>query len=143
MNNFWVSAELQLSASALLFDGLGRLLVLKPTYKSGWTLPGGMSEYGETPWGACRREVAEETGLTLLAGKLVCVDTRPERHGGALGLRYLFRGEVLSDDEVDRVRVQQGEISDFRFVTRSDALSMLRAPVARRAQIGWDAEHCV
>jgi hypothetical protein len=30
------------SAGALIFDRGGRLLILKPTYKSGWTIPGGM-----------------------------------------------------------------------------------------------------
>ena len=44
------------SAGALVFDGAGRLLILKPTYKSGWTIPGGVMEAdGETPWEACRR----------------------------------------------------------------------------------------
>ena len=46
------------SAGALIFDGAGQLLILKPTYKTGWTIPGGVMEAdGETPWDACRREV--------------------------------------------------------------------------------------
>jgi hypothetical protein len=28
------------SAGALIFDRAGRLLILKPTYKGGWTIPG-------------------------------------------------------------------------------------------------------
>src|SRR5258708_23595711 len=49
------------SAGALIFDRAGRLLILKPTYKSGWTIPGGVMEAdGETPRGACRREVRQE-----------------------------------------------------------------------------------
>ena len=32
------------SAGALVFDRAGRLLILKPTYKSGWTIPGGVME---------------------------------------------------------------------------------------------------
>ena len=27
------------SAGALIYDRAGRLLILKPTYKSGWTIP--------------------------------------------------------------------------------------------------------
>src|SRR6266705_4914118 len=54
------------SAGALIFDRSGRLLILKPTYKSGWTIPGGvMEEDGETPWQACRREGREECGLEV------------------------------------------------------------------------------
>jgi hypothetical protein len=38
------------SAGALIFDQTGRMLILKPTYKSGWTIPGGVMEAdGETP----------------------------------------------------------------------------------------------
>ena len=38
------------SAGALIFDQVGRLLILKPTSKSGWTIPGVVMETdGETP----------------------------------------------------------------------------------------------
>ena len=38
------------SAGALIFDRADRLLILKPTYKSGWTIPGGVMEAdGENP----------------------------------------------------------------------------------------------
>ena len=59
------------SAGALIFDRAGRLLILKPTYKSGWTIPGGVMEAdGESPWEACRREVREETGIDVARGRL-------------------------------------------------------------------------
>jgi 8-oxo-dGTP diphosphatase len=51
------------SAGALIFDRAERLLILKPTYKTGWTIPGGVMEAdGETPWDACRRCVYLENG---------------------------------------------------------------------------------
>ena len=38
------------SAGALIFDREGRLLVLKPNYKKGWTIPGGQIDAGgESP----------------------------------------------------------------------------------------------
>jgi hypothetical protein len=67
------------SAGAMIFDRAGRLLILNPTYKSGWTIPGGVMEAdGESPWQACRREVREETGLDVTSGRLACVDSRPK-----------------------------------------------------------------
>ena len=79
------------SASALIWSRKRRLLILNPTYKGGWTLPGGVMEAdGETPWEACRREVREECGLDVRHGRLVCVDflrPRPNRPGG---VRFLF-----------------------------------------------------
>ena len=77
------------SCGCLLFDEAGRLLVLKPTYKKGWTIPGGiMEDDGETPWDGCRREVREETGLEVTAGRLVAVDTRPSKADGRTCLLY-------------------------------------------------------
>ncbi len=79
------------SAGALLHDGGGRILVLKPTYKSGWTIPGGqIEEDGESPWDGCRREVAEETGLVVDGGRLRCVDFLRPRPGRPGGVRFLF-----------------------------------------------------
>ena len=79
------------SAGALVWDRKGRLLILKPTYKSGWTIPGGEVEAdGETPWEACRRETHEECGLDLRNGRLVCVDFLRPRPGRPGGMRFLF-----------------------------------------------------
>src|SRR6476469_4820630 len=59
------------SAGALIFDNKARLLILKPTYKKGWTIPGGQIDpVGESPWDACRREAKEECGLVLGSGRL-------------------------------------------------------------------------
>ena len=59
-----VLPSVPVSAGALIFDHAGRLLILKPTYKSGWTIPGGIMEAdGESPWQACQREIREECGL--------------------------------------------------------------------------------
>ena len=79
------------SAGALVWDRKGRLLILKPTYKSGWTIPGGVVEAdGETPWEACRREAREECGLDLRHGRLACVDFLRPRASRPGGMRFLF-----------------------------------------------------
>src|ERR1700745_1947556 len=79
------------SAGALIFDATGRLLILKPGYKKGWTIPGGQVEPdGESPWEACRRETREECGLEVSEGRLVCVDFLRPREGRAGGVRFLF-----------------------------------------------------
>ena len=105
------------SAGAVIFDAGGRLLILKPTYKAGWTIPGGQLEAdGETPWEACRRETLEESGLLVVdSGRLACVDflrPRPERPGG---MRFLFDCGVLDAERLRRVEVQVDEIAEFPF----------------------------
>ena len=132
------------SAGALVFDGAGRLLVLKPTYKSGWTIPGGqMEEDGETPWEACRREVREESGLAVDTGRLVCVDflrPRPDRPGG---MRFLFDCGALDDEALAGIVVQPDEISEYRLAEMADALDLLSGPLRRRVRAGAGAAHTV
>lgn len=136
--------EIPASAGALLFDGAGRLLILEPTYKSGWTIPGGAMEAGnESPWDGCRREVVEETGLVVTRGRLVAVDTRPGKGERKLGLRFLFDCGTLDDEQIASIRLQPDEIASHRFVERDEALALLSKPVGRRVAHGWGAPHCV
>jgi 8-oxo-dGTP diphosphatase len=115
----FVLPRIPASAGALIRDAAGHVLILKPTYKSGWTIPGGqLEEDGETPWEGCRREVREETGLTVESGRLACVDflrPRPRRPGAEDGI-------VLPPEE----------ISEHRWVTPDDADRQLSGPVGRR-----------
>ncbi len=123
------------SAGALIFDSAGRLLILKPTYKSGWTIPGGVMEAdGESPWEACQREVCEETGLEVSRGRLAAMDFRPAKPGRLAGIRYLFDCGQLSDEALANVKLQPEEISDSRLVSLTEAFTLLRGPISRRVQ---------
>ena len=132
------------SAGALVFDRAGRLLVLKPSYKSGWTVPGGqMEDNGETPWEACRREVREESGLVIDSGRLVCVDflrPRPDRPGG---MRFLFDCGALDDESFAGVVLQEDEISEYRLEDMASALELLSGPLRRRVRASVGATKTV
>jgi 8-oxo-dGTP diphosphatase len=131
------------SAGALIFDRERRLLILKPTYKAGWTVPGGQIEAsGETPWEACRREVREETDLAIGSGRLACVDFLRPRPGRPGGLRFLFDCGVL-DVASNGVTVQQGEIASYRWVDPAAAGELLSAPLRRRVGASIAAGHFV
>jgi 8-oxo-dGTP diphosphatase len=121
------------SAGALIFDSTGRLLILKPTYKTGWTVPGGVMEAdGETPWEACRREVREECGIEVRAGRLACTDFRPARPGRPGGIRYLFDCGPADDATLAAITLQPEEIAEHRLASLDTALTLLRPPIRRR-----------
>jgi 8-oxo-dGTP diphosphatase len=123
------------SAGALIFDPAGRLLVLKPTYKGGWTVPGGQMEAnGETPWEACKREVQEETGLIVGTGRLVCVDFLRPRPGRPGGMRFLFDCGALGDETLGVIDLQTDELSEYRFANMDDAIQLLSGPLRRRVR---------
>jgi 8-oxo-dGTP diphosphatase len=138
------------SAGALIFDHLGRLLILRPTYKSGWTIPGGVMEaHGETPWQACQREVSEECGIDVTSARLACVDFRPPRPGHAGGIRFLFDCGELDDGTLNGITLQSEELTEHRLVPIRDALGLLRKPIRRRVRAVRTADgrnrlpHCV
>jgi 8-oxo-dGTP diphosphatase len=128
------------SSGALIRDPDGRLLILKPNYKSGWTIPGGQLEAdGESPWEGCRREVFEETGLAVTSGRLACVDflhPRPRRPGG---LWFLFDCGSIDEDARGGIVLQAEEISELRWVTPEEAGRLLSGPVGRRVAQTLDA----
>lgn len=133
--------RLPVSVGALLWDDAGRLLILKPTYKAGWTLPGGqVEEDGETPWEGCRREVLEETGIVVRSGVLVCVDflrprpTRPDGRERPGGLRLLFDCGVAGPPAPEGLVLQAEEIEASRWVDPDEAPGLLSGPVGRRVR---------
>ncbi len=132
------------SAGALIFDRKGRLLILKPSYKAGWTIPGGqLEETGESPWEACRRETLEECGLEIERGRLACVDflrPRPGRPGGA---RFLFDCGALPNKRLARIVIDAAEIDEYRFVDPRAAQQLLSGPVRRRVRAALGGSRCV
>jgi 8-oxo-dGTP diphosphatase len=108
---------------------------MKPTYKSGWTIPGGVMEAdGESPWQACQREVREECGLDVRTGRLVCVDFRRPRPARPGGVRFLFDCGVFGDASLRAIVLQAEEISEHRLVKLPKALKLLRGPIRRRVR---------
>ena len=136
--------RIPVSAGALIYDRAGRLLILKPTYKSGWTIPGGVMEAdGESPWEACQREVREETGLKVSRGRLAAMDFRRPREGRPGGIRFLFDCGQLSDSALAGLKLQAEEISESRLVPLPDALDLLRGPIGRRIRAATQARGLV
>jgi 8-oxo-dGTP diphosphatase len=132
------------SAGALVFDRAGRLLILKPTYKSGWTIPGGVMEAdGETPWEACQREVREECGIEVYRARLACMDFRRPKPGRAGGIRFLFDCGRVDDKDLAAIVVQPEEVSEYRLAAVPDALGLLRGPIRRRVRAAAGSKRLV
>lgn len=61
---YWLNMA-TVGVKAMIFNAQGEVLLVKHTYMSGWHLPGGGVEPGETPKMAIIREIREETGLAV------------------------------------------------------------------------------
>ncbi|RZU54471.1 NUDIX domain-containing protein [Krasilnikovia cinnamomea] len=114
------------SAGAVFFDDQGRVLLVDPTYKQFWNLPGGGVDTGETPRAACLREVREELGLIVGVGALLVAAWTPAGPDGKL--YFVFDGGVLDARQRDAIVLNPGELARHAFVDPDEADQMLSAP---------------
>jgi 8-oxo-dGTP diphosphatase len=132
-------AGVVLAAAGLITDPQGRVLLVKPNYRDRWALPGGICEHGEPPHVGCARELAEEIGLDIPAGKLLAVDWgQPYGLDARPIMHFVFDGGELADESA--IVIQESELDGYRF-TSFDELgeylpqySLLRAHGALRAR---------
>ncbi|HET9170716.1 MAG TPA: NUDIX hydrolase [Actinospica sp.] len=131
-------AAARAAAGVLYFDGPDRVLLVHPTYKDGWDLPGGYLMPGETPTAALRRELVEELGARLPVGNLLVVDWAPAAAEGDKVL-FVFDGGELSADELAAIRVDGVEIDRYAFHPRADLDALLIPRLARRVHAAIEA----
>jgi 8-oxo-dGTP diphosphatase len=96
----------KLTVDAVVFDAADRLLLIKrksPPFEGCYALPGGFVEYGETVEEAARRELNEETGVTVNSQRLVGIYSQSNRDP---------RGHVVSVAFLMKVRSAKAKAGD-------------------------------
>ena len=121
-----------MGSGALIRDPAGQVLVVEPTYKDTWELPGGSVEADESPRAACIREIEEELGLAIVIGRLLCVDWQGPEPDRSESVMFIYDGGTVRDPEVIRLSVD--ELASFRFVGPGQLDDLLAARLARRAR---------
>jgi 8-oxo-dGTP pyrophosphatase MutT (NUDIX family) len=122
------------AAGAVIRDEQGRVLLVRPTYKERWELPGGALEPDESPLAACRRELAEEIGFVPPLGELLCVDWVPPRPPWDGGVMFLFDGGVFAPAQIAGIRLPRAELEGFEFVAPRDLARLLIPRMVRRVR---------
>ena len=96
---------------AIITDQAGRLLLIRRGHSPGrglWSVPGGRVEPGETDEQALVREIREETGLAVRAGRLVGAVRRPAPGGAVFDIRdyaaTVTGGTLAAGDDADDAR---------------------------------------
>jgi len=96
---------------AVITDERGRLLLIRRGHDPGaglWSLPGGRVEPGETDAEALVREMREETGLVVQAGRLLGSVRRPYRDGDVIDIRdyvaTVIGGTLNAGDDAADIR---------------------------------------
>lgn len=119
----------RMGAGALIRDPLGNVLIVEPTYKDRWEVPGGAVEADESPRAACRREIKEELGLELLLGRLLVVEWQGPEPERTESLMFLYDGGVV---EKQVISLPADELRSYAFVAPENLDQYLAERLARR-----------
>ncbi|MCA9873753.1 MAG: NUDIX hydrolase [Anaerolineales bacterium] len=123
----------RMAAGALFWDENGRILLVNPTYKEPWEIPGGSVEALESPRQACMREIKEELGLDdWQPQRLLCVDYVSQRPDKTESLQFIFAGGLLDAALIGRLALPPAELSEYRFCLLAEALTLVNRRLGRR-----------
>lgn len=125
----------RMAAGALFLNEEGHLLIVKPTYKDYWLIPGGTIEEDESPRAACIREVKEEINLDISLERLLCVDYMSKESAKSECIQFAFYGGMLTLKQIQDIHLPAEELSTYQFLPIEEALSMLSPGLVKRIPI--------
>ncbi|WP_218023329.1 NUDIX domain-containing protein [Nocardia altamirensis] len=129
----------RMAAGVLFRDKADRVLLVEPSYKPNWEIPGGVVEADEAPWAAAHREVLEELGWHRPPGRLLVVDYVRPQDGRPEGMVFVFDGGVLADGDTAAMVFADGEILSAGFHTLDETVGKVMPLLADRLGAALDA----
>jgi 8-oxo-dGTP diphosphatase len=127
----------RMGAGVLVRDADGRVLLVEPTYKPDWEIPGGTIETDESPRAGCAREVREELGVDLAVGRLLVFEWQPPAPDRTESLLFVYDGGVLPPDA--EITLPADELASFRLVALEDCDALVSPRLGRRLRAAMTA----
>ncbi|EKE16421.1 MAG: NUDIX hydrolase [uncultured bacterium] len=133
----------RMASGVVVFNNVGEILLVKPTYKNHWSVPGGVIDKDESPRDAALREVKEEIGIWLKSCQLLCIDYMSPKDSGYStkdeNIQFIFYGGELMDEQISQIRIPQEEISECKFVSKEESLRLVGDKLANRLSPCFEA----
>ena len=132
-------ARKRMAAGVLFRDQAGRVLLVEPSYKPNWEIPGGAVEADESPWATAIRELTEELGWNRPLGRLLVVDYVRPQEARPEGVVFVFDGGVLDETDLGGMVFPAAEILSASFHTLTQARNRVKPLLADRLDAAMEA----
>lgn len=129
----------RMAAGMLIMEAAGRTLLVEPTYKDHWEIPGGCVDAGESPRAAAARELNEELGLQIQPGRLLVVDWVPPWPARTEGVIFIYSGGSLTPEGEKDIHLPADELRSWAWCTEPQADERLSELLARRLRAARQA----
>lgn len=133
----------RMAAGVIFLNEKKKILILKPSYKDYWSIPGGVIEKDESPRNAALREVKEEIGLDSKSMQFVCLDYMSPQNSGYStkdeNIQFIFYGGVLTAEDIKGIKLDEEEISEYKFVSKEEAIKSVSDRLANRLKPCFEA----
>lgn len=124
----------RVAAGALFADDEGRTLLVAPTYKPHWQLPGGVAHVDEPPLAAATRAVRRELGLDITLGRMLVLDWVGPSPSRIEGLLFVYDGGTLTSEQHQSVVLPPGELADWAWCNGGELPARLPEHMLPRIQ---------
>lgn len=126
------SAGKRMAAGVLFRDPARRVLLVEPTYKPQWEIPGGSVEADESPFATAVRELQEELGLSVPVSRLLVVDWVPPGPLRTEGIMLVYDGGVLTPAQTEQITLPEQELRSWAWCTIAQVQQRASDLLARR-----------
>lgn len=126
----------RVGAGVAIVDEDFRILLVEPTYKDTWEIPGGSVEPGESPREGARRECLEELGFDIEIGRLLAIDWVTQGRTPGDGLMFMY---AVGDVDSSRIILPPEELRSWEWCDRGAVSARVRDFQARRIFAALDA----
>lgn len=126
----------RMAVGAIFLNDTSEILIVKPTYKERWSIPGGVVDENESLLDACIREIREELDLSITKFTLLGVDyispQISEYTNRSENIQFIFHGGILREKEIEKIKIPKEELSEFMFKKEEDAVALLGKNLSKR-----------
>lgn len=126
----------RVGAGVAIVDENLRILLVEPTYKDTWEVPGGMVERDESPREGARRECLEELGFDVEIGRLLVIDWVNQGRAAGEGLLFIY---ATGPVDASHIILPSEELRSWEWCDHKAVLARVQDFKARRLFAALDA----